>query len=100
MRNNKSYFYKPDKQIIVDENNVVILKHTYRTIYYRIIIVWCKWPFQDEVDEKYVEFYVKRKKRFNSILGLKMESNTSIEDKVKYLREKLVVKKLTVIKIK
>ncbi len=68
-------------------------------IYYKVIIVWSKYPFQDEVDEKYCEFYTSKVKR-KVIEGLRMDSNTSIQEKEAYLKEKLNLKRVTVKKLK
>ncbi|OCK53194.1 hypothetical protein BA768_01165 [Chryseobacterium sp. CBo1] len=68
------------------------------TIYYRVIEVWCKYPFQDTIDYRYVEFSY-TKKKFKSI-DLKMDSNTSIKEKEEFLKDRLGLKKVTVIKIK
>lgn len=70
------------------------------TIYYIIHVTWCPYPFQDVVDEKYVKFYKKVKRKYNLIPQLEMKSNTSIEEKKQYLREMLNVKQVNVIKLK
>jgi len=70
------------------------------TIYYKIIIIWCKYPFQDVIDEKYVEFYQRVKNKFIRIDSLKMESNTSIKEKEEYLKTELSIKKVNIVKLK
>ncbi len=68
-------------------------------IYYNVITIWCKYPFQDVVDEKYVEFsYSKRK--FKAIKNLKIDSNTSVKDKEDYIKKELNLKKFKIEKIK
>lgn len=73
-------------------------------IYYKIEITWCKFPFQNEVYEKFVEFYEKTKgkgsKKFKKIEGLRMETSTSIKEKEEYIKNELQLKKVTITKIK
>jgi hypothetical protein len=70
------------------------------TIYYKVHIEWAPYPWHDEIDDKYVVFYRRKKKKFIMIPELRMESNTSIEEKKLYLMKKLNVKQVNVIKIK
>lgn len=74
-------------------------KNTYRTIYYKVVIEWCKYPFHQEIERKYVEFSY-TKKKFRPIEGLEMDSDTSIEEKTAYLRGKLKIHPIKVEKIK
>lgn len=67
-------------------------------VYYKVIEVWCKYPFQDTIDERYCIFSLS-KKPFKD-LGLKIESNTSIKDKEEFIKESLGFKKVTILKIK
>lgn len=60
-------------------------------IYYKVIEVWCKYPFQDTIDYRYCIFSYK-KKPFTSI-GITMPSNTSIKEKEDFLKQELKVKK-------
>lgn len=68
-------------------------------IFYKIIEVWCKYPFQQEIDYRYCEFSYS-KKTFRKIKGLKLRSDTSIHEKETYLKKELNLKKLTVQKVK
>ena len=68
-------------------------------VYYKVIEVWGKYPFHQEIDCRYCEFSFSKKK-FKAIQNLKMDSNTSIKDKEEYLKEKLKIKKVTVLKLK
>ena len=69
------------------------------TIYYKVIEVWCDYPFHQEIDYRYCIFsYSKRK--FKIIENLQMDSKTSIQEKEDYLKEKLNLKKVTVLKAK
>lgn len=56
------------------------------------------------VDEKHVEFYEKTKskgsKRYKKIEGLRMDSNTTIQQKETFIKEKLELKKVEIIKLK
>jgi hypothetical protein len=69
------------------------------TVYYRVDIIWCKYPFNHVIDEKIVTFYQKHKKKFIMLTGLRIESNTSIKDKEEYLCKELNIKKVKVIKL-
>lgn len=68
------------------------------TIYYRIVTVWCKWPFNDEVEDRYIEFS-KSKNKFEPIEGLRMKTGLPPSEKVKYLHKyfnrKVTVEKTT-----
>lgn len=68
------------------------------TVYYKVIEVWCKYPWQNEIEERYCLFSFSRKK-FKEIRPLKIDSNTSIKDKEDYLKEQLSVNKVTIVKL-
>lgn len=67
-------------------------------VYYKVFEVWCKYPFQSEIEERFCLFSFSRKK-FKEILNLKIDSNTSIKEKEDYLKERLDINKITVIKL-
>lgn len=67
-------------------------------VYYKVIEVWCKYPFQSEIEERYCLFSFSRKK-FKTIGNLRVDSNTSIKNKETYLKEQLNINKVTVIKL-
>ncbi|NML69998.1 hypothetical protein HHL23_09315 [Chryseobacterium sp. RP-3-3] len=67
-------------------------------IYYKVIEVWCPYPFQDIIDHRYCIFSF-TKKPFRDI-KLKIESNTSIKEKEEFLKERLGLKKIQVLKVK
>ncbi len=67
-------------------------------IYYRVIEVWCDYPFQDTIDRRYCVFSYK--KRPFTPIGLQMPSDTSIKEKEEFLKSKLNLKKVIVEKIK
>jgi len=68
-------------------------------IYYRVIEVWCKFPFQGEIDHRYCEFsYSKRK--FKKIEGLTFNSDTQLTEKEEYLKKELNLKRVALQKIK
>lgn len=67
-------------------------------IYYKVIEVWCSYPFQDTIDYRYCIFSF-TKKPFRDI-DLKLNSNTTIKEKEDFLKEKLGLKKVSVEKIK
>lgn len=68
------------------------------TVYYKVVEEWCKYPFQSEIEERYCLFSFSRKK-FKIINNLRIDSNTSIQDKEIYLKEQLNINKIIVIKI-
>ena len=74
------------------------------TIYYKTITVLCEYPFNDEVDYRYCEFYTKTKskgsKRYQKIDDLVFESATTLKDKIKYLETMLEQKDIELIKLK
>lgn len=68
-------------------------------IYYRVIEVWCEYPFQDIIDHRYCEFsYSKRK--FKRIEGLTFDSDTQLIEKEEYLKKELNLKRVALQKIK
>lgn len=67
-------------------------------IYYKVIEVWCKYPFQAEIDYRYCVFSYSKKK-FKQIPDLIMDSTTSIKEKEEYLKLSLNLKKVEVIKL-
>jgi len=69
------------------------------TVYYRVITVWCKWPFNDVVDEKYCEFSKSKGHFDKQKLPFRMESNTSIEQKQEFVKEKLNLNSVTIKKL-
>ncbi len=69
------------------------------TIYYKVIKTWCKFPFQNLVDTKSVEFYEKIKGTFVQIHSLKIDSNTSIKEKEDYVKRELNLQKVEIKKI-
>lgn len=75
-----------------------------KTIYYKVVTIWHPYPYTQIVDEKYCEFYEKTKlkgsKQYKKIDGLKMDSNTTIQEKETYIKEKLELEKVEIIKLK
>ena len=75
-----------------------------KTIYYKVVIIYETFPFKNEVKESYCEFYEKTKskgiKRFKKIIGLKIDSNTTVQEKENYIKEKLQIEKVEIIKLK
>ncbi len=69
------------------------------TVYYKVIEVWCDYPFHQEIDYRYCVFSFSKRK-FKKIENLQIDSKTSIQEKEDYLKEKLNLKKVTVLKVK
>lgn len=70
-------------------------------IYYKVIEVWCKYPFHTEIDYRCCVFSTSKKKfEKNKIPDFKMDSNTTIEEKRVALEKALGKKVLKVEKIK
>jgi hypothetical protein len=67
-------------------------------IYYKVVEVWFKYPFQSEIDYRYCVFSFSKKK-FKQISDIIMDSTTSIKEKEEYLKLKLDLKKVKVIKL-
>jgi hypothetical protein len=67
-------------------------------VFYKVIEVWCDYPFQTEIDYRYCVFSFSKKK-FKEVEGLTMKSNTSIKEKEDFLKEKLNIKKINVVKL-
>jgi hypothetical protein len=73
------------------------------TYYYQTVTIFEKYPFQSEVKERFVEFYVKTKskgsKRFQKIEGLRFKSNTSLTEKENYLKANLEKENIKLLKL-
>lgn len=73
------------------------------TYYCKTVTVFEKYPFQTEVKERFVEFYIKTKskgsKRFQKIEGLKFNSNTSLKEKENYLKSNLEKENIKLFKL-
>lgn len=67
-------------------------------IYYKVTEVWCKYPFQNEIDYRYCTFSFSKKK-FKQITDLIIDSTTSIKEKEEYLKLKLNLNKVNIIKL-
>jgi hypothetical protein len=67
-------------------------------IYYKVTEVWCDYPFHTEIDYRYCTFSFSKKK-FKQITDLIMDSTTSIKEKEEYLKMKLNLNKVEVIKL-
>jgi hypothetical protein len=67
-------------------------------VYYKVIEVWCDYPFQTEIDYRYCIFSFSKNK-FKQITDIVMDSTTSIKEKEDYLKIKLDLKKIKVIKL-
>jgi len=72
------------------------------TVYYRVIEVWCKYPFHQEIDYRYCVFSLfSNYKTFDkNLLDFRMDSQTSIEQKKIALSEFLGKPVKNVIKLK
>ncbi len=75
--------------------------------FYKVVEIWAKYPFSDEIEERYVEFYELGKKKPSGkrpllkLNGLRMDSATSIKDKEDYLKTQInPTGKFTIQKIK
>jgi len=69
-------------------------------VFYKMHIEWCKYPWHNEIEFKCVELFIKQKKNYIKLHSLRMETNTTIKDKLNYLKENYSdkVKKVTKIK--
>ena len=70
------------------------------TIYYRVIEVWCKYPFHQEIDYRYCEFHTSKRYNYKNKLNFTMTSTTTIEEKKNALSEFLGLEVKQVIKLK
>jgi len=69
-------------------------------VFYKVVIEWCKYPFHNEIEDKYAEFFIKNKKKYLKLHSLKIGSNTTIKQKLNYLKENYSEKVIKVIKMK
>ena len=61
-------------------------------------MIWCKYPWHNEIEEQYCVFSYSKKK-FIPIDNLRIDTNTSIKEKKDYLMQSLNIKKVKVIKL-
>jgi len=69
-------------------------------VYYRVVEVWCKYPFNQEIDYRYCEFSLSKKKFQSKKLDITCPSQTTIEEKQDLLKSFLKIKKINIIKLK
>lgn len=69
-------------------------------IYYKVFEVWCKYPFNQEIESRTCVFSISKKNFKSGEIDFTMDSNTSISEKKEALEKFLNRKNITVEKIK
>lgn len=53
---------------------------------------WCKYPFQDEIERRYIEFYTTVKTSYKTKLPFECDSKVVNQDRFDFVAEKLGTK--------
>lgn len=60
-----------------------------KTIYWIKIEVWCAYPFQDEIDRRYIEFHTKVRHNHKTRLDFTCDSSVVGEERLDFVVGKL-----------
>lgn len=60
-----------------------------KTIYWKKIDVWCKYPFQQEIDYRYIEFYSSKKCSHKHKYEFTCDSQIVGNERVKFVAKQL-----------
>lgn len=73
-----------------------------KNIYWNKVDVWCKYPFQHEIDYRYIEFYTTVKASYKTKLPFTCDSSVVNQERVNFVAEKLGINpsKINLISIK
>jgi len=55
-------------------------------VYWKKITVWCKYPFQDIVDNRYIALST-QVKNFDTYVFMELPTSTTMEERLKYVQE-------------
>ena len=70
-----------------------------KTIYWIKIDVWCKYPFQNEIDYRYIEFHTSVRHSHKTKLNFTCDSSIVQEKRFDYVAEKLGTRNFKLISI-
>lgn len=60
-----------------------------KNIYWRKVDVWCKYPFQQEIDHRYIEFYTTLKASYKTKLPFTCDSSVVNKKRINFVAENL-----------
>jgi len=60
-----------------------------KNIYWIKKEVWCKFPFQDEIDHRYIEFYTKVRHNYKNKLPFTCDSSVVNDDRLNFVAQQL-----------
>lgn len=67
-------------------------------VYWKTIEVWCKYPFQQEIERRYIEYSTSKKKFYKNVF-LESDNQLTMIEREKLVKEKLKVKSVKLIRI-
>ncbi|RBW62909.1 hypothetical protein DS884_00935 [Tenacibaculum sp. E3R01] len=60
-----------------------------KAIYWKKIEVWCKYPFQHEIDYRYIEFHSKKRHNYKTKLSFHCASTVVGKNRVSFVANEL-----------
>lgn len=69
-------------------------------IYYKRFETFCKYPFNQEVDEKWVEYSKGNKRNFNKNVFAKSDVSLNMKERTEFIAKELNIKKSKICLIK
>ena len=70
-----------------------------KTIFWIKKEVWCKYPFQDEIDHRYIEFHTKARHNHKTKLDFTCESSVIGDERFDFVAKKLGTRNFKLISI-
>lgn len=69
-------------------------------VYWKKVEVWCKYPFQQEIDHRYIEFHSKKRSNYKTKHPFTCSSQVVNQDRRRFVAKELGVKSKTIKLIK
>jgi len=70
-----------------------------KTIYWIKKEAWCKYPFQNEIDYRYIEFYTTVKENYKTKLDFTCNSDVVGQERFDFVAEKLGTRNFKLVSI-
>lgn len=69
-------------------------------IYYKRIETFCKYPFNQEIDEKWIEYSKGSKRNFSKNVFAKSDVSLNMQERTEFVANKLNIKKSKICLVK
>ena len=60
-----------------------------KTIYWKKIDVWCEYPFNQEIDYRYIEFHSKKRTNYKTKYPFTCDSQLVNQDRINFVAKQL-----------